>query len=81
MTDQPIFHRINELASEEEQLWQRAAAGGGLSTADQERLDEIKVALDQCYDLLHQRNARRDAGLNPDEAEVRPPEVVERYQQ
>ena len=58
MTDQPIFHRINELASEEEQLWQRAAAGGGLSTADQERLDEIKVALDQCYDLLHQRNAQ-----------------------
>jgi hypothetical protein len=81
MTDQPIFHRINELANEEERLWQRAAAGGGLSTADQERLDEIKVALDQCYDLLHQRDARRDAGLNPDDAEVRPPEVVERYQQ
>jgi hypothetical protein len=81
MTDHPIFHRINELAAEEERLWERAAEGGGLSTVDQERLDEIKVQLDQCYDLLHQRDARRSAGLNPDEASVRPAEVVERYQQ
>ncbi len=81
MTDQPIFDKINDLSNEEARLWERASAGGGLSTADQERLDTIKVELDQCYDLLHQREARRDAGLNPDEAEIRPPEVVERYQQ
>ena len=81
MTDRPIFDHINELSSEEERLWVRASADGGLSTADQERLDTIKVELDQCYDLLHQREARRDAGLNPDEAAIRPPEVVERYQQ
>jgi hypothetical protein len=81
MTDRPIFDHINELSNEEERLWERASADGGLSTADQERLDTIKVELDQCYDLLHQREARRDAGLNPDEAAIRPPEVVERYQQ
>lgn len=81
MTDQPIFHRINELAAEEEHLWERAADGSGMSTADEARLDEIKVQLDQCYDLLHQRQARRDAGLDPDAAEVRPPNVVEGYQQ
>ena len=81
MLDQPIFERINELASEEEQLWQRASAGGGLGTAEQERLDGIQVQLDQCYDLLHQREARRSAGLDPEEAEVRSAEVVERYQQ
>jgi hypothetical protein len=81
VTDLPLFQRINDLASEEEQLWERAGAGGGLATADQERLDEIKVQLDQCYDLLHQREARRSAGLDPDEASVRPAEVVERYQQ
>jgi hypothetical protein len=81
MLDQPIFERINDLAGEEEQLWQRASAGGGLSTADQERLEAIQVQLDQCYDLLHQRDARRSAGLDPDEAELRPPEVVEHYQQ
>ena len=81
MTDQPIFDKINDLSNEEARLWERASAGGGLSTADQERLDTIKVELDQCYDLLHQREARRDAGLNPDEAAIRPPEIVERYQQ
>ena len=81
MTDQPIFAKINDLSNEEARLWERASAGGGLSTVDQERLDTIKVELDQCYDLLHQREARRDAGLDPDAAEVRPAEVVERYQQ
>jgi len=81
MPDGTIFDRINSLANEEAGLWERAAGGGGLATADQERLEEIKVELDQCYDLLHQREARRAAGLNPDEAQIRPPEVVERYQQ
>jgi uncharacterized protein DUF2630 len=81
MTDQPIFARINALATEEEQLWEQASGGGGLSIADKQRLDTIKVELDQCYDLLHQRDARRSAGLDPDEAAVRPVDVVERYQQ
>lgn len=81
MTDRSIFDHINELSTEEERLWERAADGGGLSTADQQRLDTIKVELDQCYDLLHQREARREAGLDPEAAEVRPPEVVEGYEQ
>ena len=81
MPDDTIFDRINSLANEEERLWERAADGGGLGTADKERLEVIKVELDQCYDLLHQREARRAAGLSPDEAQIRPPEVVERYQQ
>ncbi len=79
--DQPIFHRINVLASEEERLWEQAADGGGLGTADQRRLETIKVELDQCYDLLHQRDARRSAGFDPDKAKVRSADVVERYQQ
>jgi hypothetical protein len=81
MTDRPILDHINALANEEAQLWERASAGGGLGTSDQERLDTIKVELDRCYDLLHQRQARRDAGLDPEEAQLRPAEVVERYQQ
>jgi Protein of unknown function (DUF2630) len=80
-SDQPIFHRINALASEEEQLWERAGDGAGLGTADQQRLDAIRVELDRCYDLLHQRDARRSAGLDPDAAKVRSADVVERYQQ
>ena len=81
MTDRPILDHINALANEEAQLWERASAGGGLGTADQERLDTIKVELDRCYDLLHQRRARAAAGLDPADAQARPEEVVERYQQ
>jgi len=81
MDDQPLFDRINQLSHVEEELWQRASAGGGLEADDQERLERIAVELDQCYDLLHQRQARRSAGLNPDEATARSEEVVEHYQQ
>lgn len=81
MSDSPMFERINELAAEEEELWERAGDGDGLDASQRGRLETIKVELDQCYDLLHQRQARRSAGLDPDEARLRPPEIVERYQQ
>ena len=81
MTDEPIFERINALSKEEEQLWQRAGAGDGLSADETARLDAIKVELDRAYDLLHQRQGRRDAGLDPNDAESRSADVVERYQQ
>ena len=81
MKDARLFEYINELSAEEERLFAQAGDGSGLSQAQVERLDAIKVELDQGYDLLHQRQARRAAGLDPTEAEVRGPEVVERYQQ
>ena len=81
MTDLDLFHRINALSAEEEQLWLSAGHGEGLSEEERERLDAIKVELDRAYDLLHQRQARAAAGEDPDEAELRPSEVVERYQQ
>lgn len=81
MKDLDIFRQINVLSEEEEQLYASAGDGHGLSEADRERLKVIKVELDRCYDLLHQRQARAAAGLNPDDARVRPAEVVERYQQ
>jgi hypothetical protein len=81
MTDPDIFTYINELSAEEERLYATAGDGSGLSTEASERLEAIKVELDRCYDLLHQRQARRAAGLDPTEAELRPVEVVERYQQ
>jgi hypothetical protein len=81
MADGPIIERINELAHEEEQLWQRASDGGGLTTDDQQRLKVLGVELDQCYDLLRQRQARREFGQDPDEAEARPAEIVENYRQ
>jgi hypothetical protein len=81
MEDAQVLHRINEIAEEEERLWARAEEEGGLSTEEQARLHELQVHLDQFYDLLAQRRARRSAGLIPDEATVRPAEIVERYQQ
>ena len=81
MTDIDLFERINSLSSEEERLYEEAADGSGLGTAAVARLEAIKVELDRIYDLLHQRQARRAAGLDPAEAEERPAEIVERYQQ
>jgi len=81
MKDARLFQYINELSQEEESLFARAGDGSGLSQSEIDRLEEIKVELDQGYDLLHQRQARRAAGLDPAEAEVRPPDIVERYRQ
>ncbi len=79
MQDPGVLGHINDLAHEEEQLYAKAGHGE-LARADRDRLTAIQVELDQCWDLLHQRRARRSAGMNPDEAKVRPPEVVETYE-
>ena len=80
MDDTQIHGQIEKLVAEEHELWQQEAAGEA-PEADRRRLEEIGVALDQCWDLLRQRRALRDAGRNPDDASARAPEVVERYQQ
>jgi Protein of unknown function (DUF2630) len=81
MPDLDLFDRINALSSEEEALWASAGGGAGLSQVEIDRLDAIKVELDRCYDLLHQRQARAAAGLDPDDAEARSAETVEGYEQ
>ena len=78
MADEQVHDLINELVHEEDALWEREAHGG-LSPAEQERLRELGVQLDQCWDLLHQRRARRNAGQNPDDATVRDERTVEGY--
>jgi hypothetical protein len=80
MEDARIHQAIEKLVAEEHELWQRES-GGGVGEADRRRLDELKVALDQCWDLLRQRRALREVGLDPDAAHARSPEVVERYEQ
>ncbi len=81
MSDSDIFDRINALSDEEEQLYENAGDGQGLTASETERLSAIKVELDRSYDLLHQRQARRAAGLNPAEAAERPATIVEGYEQ
>jgi hypothetical protein len=79
--DLDLFTQINRLSDEEVQLYASAGDGAGLSQPERDRLDAIKVELDRCYDLLHQRQARVAAGLNPDEATPRSAETVEGYEQ
>jgi hypothetical protein len=80
MDDSQIHASIERLVGEEHELWQRESAGDA-GEADRARMQELKVSLDQCWDLLRQRQALREAGLDPDAATVRPPDVVEGYQQ
>ena len=79
--DADLFERINALSHEEEALYGRASDGSGLGADEVNRLAEIKVQLDQSYDLLHQRQGRRDAGDDPSKAQARSPDVVEGYEQ
>ena len=80
MDDAEILSRIHALVDEEHQL-EEGHVGEGLTADEQSRLKEVEVALDQCWDLLRQRRARRNAGLDPDEAEVRDEGTVEGYRQ
>jgi hypothetical protein len=80
MDDDQIHGRIEQLVSEEHQLWTRESSGQATDD-DRRRLDALKVSLDQCWDLLRQRRALREEGGNPDEAHVRPESVVENYRQ
>lgn len=80
MGDTEILKHITELVNEEHELMNKAE-GVGLDDTQNERMKALEVSLDQCWDLLRQRRARRNAGLNPDEAQVRDPGIVEHYQQ
>ena len=80
MNDDQIHDSIEQLVAEEHDLWQRE--GDGTATeGDRERLKAIAVSLDQCWDLLRQRRARRSAGLDPDSAEERRARAVENSEQ
>jgi len=78
MEDKGIIDRINELAREEHELFGKEARGE-VTGVERDRLKQIEVTLDQCWDLLHQRRALRSAGLDPDAAKVRDEQTVEGY--
>jgi hypothetical protein len=84
MSDESIADRIERLVGEEHQLRtreQQDSSDADRLEADQERLRDVEIELDRCWDLLRQRRALRDAGANPDDAHVRDPNTVERYWQ
>jgi len=79
-TDDDVIAQIGALVDEEHKL-ERELEGRSPRTDEKARLRDLEVALDQCWDLLRQRRARREFGQDPGGAEVRPPDVVERYRQ
>ena len=81
MQDSEIFGRINNLVDEEHTLRERMQRGDLTADEEHQRLRSLEEELDQCWDLLRQRRARRDAGENPDEAQSRPTGEVEGYLQ
>jgi len=80
MDDSEIVARIGELAAEEQRL-EEAHVGEGLTDEELERKRELEVTLDQLWDVLRQRRAKRNAGLDPESAQPRPPGTVEGYLQ
>ena len=81
MSDKEILSHIDELIATEHDLRTKVANGELSGPEERERLRSVEEALDQCWDLLRQRRARREFGENPDEAMARPVSEVEGYQQ
>jgi hypothetical protein len=81
MDEKEILARVSGLIETEHELRNQVAAGTLSSEQERERLRSAEEALDQCWDLLRQRRARREAGDDPDGAAVRPAAEVEGYQQ
>ncbi|MCG5211948.1 DUF2630 family protein [Streptosporangium sp. KLBMP 9127] len=79
--DSDILARINDLIDEEHTLRRKLAEGDVSSEDENDRIVTLERALDQCWDLLRQRRARREFGEDPDEAGVRPIDEVETYGQ
>jgi len=77
MEDSKVLQHIMKLVETEKSLYSKS----DLNVNEKQRLHQMEVELDQCWDLLRQRRALRDVGKNPDEAEVRPPDIVENYEQ
>ena len=74
MADDDLHARISALVAEE-----HALASGGENAA--ERRQQLEQELDQCWDLLRQRQAKREFGSDPGEAQARPISEVENYRQ
>ncbi|TXK42629.1 DUF2630 family protein [Nonomuraea sp. C10] len=81
MGDDEILGRIKALVDEEHGLRTRLMAGELATDEENARVNELEAALDQCWDLLRQRRARRGAGEDPDGASSRPASQVENYRQ
>jgi len=75
-SDRSVLDHIRELVAEEQRLYEDRAP----TDAVQERLQKVKVELDQYWDLLRQRRALEEFGRDPGDAHLRPAQIVEKYE-
>lgn len=75
MEDNQLLNHIKNLTETEERLWGKE----NISDEEVNKLHKIKLELDQCWDLLRQRRALRDAGENPNKAQARDIDTIEDY--
>jgi uncharacterized protein DUF2630 len=80
MSDRSVQDNIEELVTEEQRLL-RTGEDSGPDPERHQRLEELRVELDRCWDLLRQRRAREEFGLDPDDASARGEDTVEHYEQ
>ena len=81
MDDTDILARIREMVDAEHELRRQMQDNPGQVSHAAERLRDLEVSLDQCWDLLRQRRAHREFAQNPDESQARPRQQVEGYMQ
>ena len=81
MDDNDVQDHIEALVAQEHQLYAAGSRPGGHTDQEKAQLEEIKVALDRYWDLLRQRRAQEEFGLDPDSASLRPEQTVEHYRQ
>lgn len=81
MDDTEILATIRKMVDDEHALRSRVESGGLDAADEQSQLADLEQSLDQCWDLLRQRRARREAGQDPDHATVRDVRTVEGYRQ
>ncbi len=81
MDDSEVQDHIEALVAEERQLYDAAGRAGGHTIDERARLEQIRVSLDRYWDLLRQRRAQEEFGLDPDEVSMRSADTVERFKQ
>jgi hypothetical protein len=80
-TDEGILHRVRALVEEEHRLREGLQSGDVDGGSERSRVQQIEEELDQCWDLLRQRRARREFGQESESAEPRSVGTVEGYLQ
>lgn len=81
MDDARVHETIEQLVAREERLRDLESRPETFSPEEREELEQLRVRLDRLWDVLRQRRAKREAGLDPDDARARPAATVEDYLQ